>query len=138
MDATYYIRAQYDTYDFGSAIECGGTEFTVFSSMTEDSVVPVRAITVNAGTARVMYLSSGASHSPEVEKYRAMAKNAQLMILGAAGPKNKLPMHLTCDAITVLPYPEYMNELSVPYMERLKNAEVSYNAIPLRVDLPVN
>jgi len=138
MDAADYIRAQYGTYGFGSAIEHEGTEFTVFSSMTEDSAVPVRAITASAGNARIMYLSSGASHSPDVEKYRALAKNAQLVILGASGPKNKLPMHLVSNAATVLPYPEYMNELSVPYMERLKNAEVSYNAVPLRADVPVD
>ena len=133
-----HIRAQYGTYEFGTPLEYAGTEFTLYSEMTDISAVPVRVIAASNGDANVMYLSSGIGHAPSVAEFRAMAKNADLLIIGAAGPKNKLPIHLTCDAPVILPSTDYVKELSEPYAARLDRVTVHYSSQAVRTDLPTD
>ena len=54
-----------------------------------------------------------------------------MLIVGAAGPKNKLPLHFTAKCTTVLPTKETLNSLSEPYRALIDGIDVYYAIKPL-------
>ncbi len=129
------VRATAAEYRFGESFEAVGIEFCIHSEYTEHSAVPIRAVSANTGEKNILYVSSGITHSASIQKIREAAMRADMLIIGAAGPKNKLPLHFNAKCPTVLPSADALNETSEPYKKLLEDIEVYYSTEALVFDI---
>ncbi len=121
------VRAEAAEYRFGEAFDAIGISFSVHSEYADHSTVPIRAVSADIGEKNILYVSSGITHSKYIQEIRKAAVKTDLLIIGAAGPKNKLALHFTAKCPTVLPNYEIKSSLSEPYKALLEDIEVYYS-----------
>ncbi len=129
------VRAEAAEYRFGEAFDAVGISFSVHSEYAEHSTVPIRAVSAAVGGKNILYVSSGITHSEYIQEIRKAAAKADLLIIGAAGPKNKLPLHFTAKCPTVLPSADTLNETSELYKAVLEEIEVYFSTEALVFDI---
>ena len=129
------IRAEAVPYRFGESLDAAGISLCVHSEYVEHSAVPIRAVSADIGGKSILYVSSGITHSAYIKEIRNAAAKADMLIIGSAGPKNKLPLHFTAKCPTVLPNAETKDALSEPYRELIESIEVHYSADTIVFDI---
>jgi hypothetical protein len=122
------VRADAVCYGFGEEFETAGISLCIHSEDTKHSQVPMRAVSAQVNGDSILYLSSGITHSEHIMKIREAARKADMLIIGAAGPKNALPLHFTAKCTTVLPSYSVYGEVSEKYGALLEEIEVFYSA----------
>ena len=121
------VRAEGEEYRLGEAFDAVGIDLCIHSEYAEHSTVPIRAVSAEIGEKNILYVSSGITHSAYIQEIRRAAASADMLIIGAAGPKNKLPLHFTAKCTTVLPTKETLNSLSEPYRALIDDIDVYYS-----------
>ena len=129
------VRARAIEYRFGKGFDAAGIELCVHSEYAEHSQVPMRAISAEVGEWRALYVSSGITHSKHVMQIREAARKADMLMIGAAGPKNGLPLHFGAECTTILPSASVLSEVSERYGALLKKIEVYYSENRLIFDI---
>lgn len=134
--AAHCVRAATEKYSFGKSFEAEGTALCVYSEAAEHSAVPIRVVSAERNERNVLFVSSGISSSAQIADFRSMARGADLLIIGASGPKNIHPLHFTAKCTTVFASPELSENASEPYGKLLPEIDVRYCTEPLRIDMP--
>ena len=129
------VRARVIEYRFGKGFDAAGIELCVHSEYAERSQVPMRAISAAVREWSMLYVSSGITHSEHIMQIREAARKADMLMIGAAGPKNKLPLHFGAECTTILPSASVLSEVSERYGALLEKIEVYYSENRLIFDI---